>query len=165
MKVVLAKLTDVFILKDYFSMDTEVERETALIKFYIDLSSVGLKDKTIGSLIALIAAGHAKIYFIDGYHENVFYRCQMLFANMLRTILGEGLTKSLLAGSIIYRKVDSYLDLENEFIELANETKLNEDEVININETTWKDYVAETYPKLYEDKYRVFAEDYDEVLN
>jgi hypothetical protein len=165
MKVVLAKLTDVFILKDYFSIDTEVEREIALIKFYIDLSSVGLKDKTIGSLIALIAAGHAKIYFIDGYHENVFYRCQMLLANMLRTMLGEGLTKSLLAGSIIYRKVDSHLDLENEFIELANETKLNEDEVIDINKMTWKDYVAETYPELYEDKYRVFAEDYDEVLN
>ena len=84
---------------------------------------------------------------------------------MLRTILGEGLTKSLLAGSIIYRKVDSYLDLENTFIELSNESKLNEDEVININETTWKDYVAETYPNLYEDKYRVFAEDFDEVLN
>ena len=58
-KKVLARLSDVFLIDDYFTLDTSTELEQSLINFYVDLSTVGVRDKTIGSLIALLAAGHA----------------------------------------------------------------------------------------------------------
>ncbi len=114
-KKIIARLSDVFLIDDYFTLDTSTELEQSLINFYVDLSTVGVRDKTIGSLIALVAAGHAKIWFVDGYHENVFYRCQTLIATLLRQILGDGLTKQLLASSIIYRKIKSEIELKNTF--------------------------------------------------
>ena len=132
-KKVLARLSDVFLIDDYFTLDTSTELEQSLIKFYVDLSTVGVRDKTIGSLIALLAAGHAKIWFVDGYHENVFYRCQTLIATLLRQILGEQLTKSLLASSIIYRRIESKLQLQNTYNQLTQEGEQNNEVVVNLS--------------------------------
>jgi hypothetical protein len=164
-KKVLARLSDVFLIDDYFTLDTNTEIEEALINFYVDLATVGVRDKTIGSLIALVAAGHAKIWFVDGYHENVFYRCQTLISTLLRQILGEGLTKSLLASSIIYRKISSNLELQNTYIELTEEGENNNETVINLSLMPWKEYIRNAYPDMYSKKYQAYEKEYEEILN
>tara|TARA_R100000664_G_C2753714_1_gene141159 strand:+ start:1373 stop:1882 length:510 start_codon:yes stop_codon:yes gene_type:complete len=164
-KKVLARLSDVFLIDDYFSLDTPTDIEQSLISFYVDLATVGVRDKTIGSLIALLAAGHAKIWFVDGYHENVFYRCQALIGTLLRQILGDGLTKSLLSSSIIYRKIKTNLELQNTYIELTQEGEHNNETVINLSLMSWKDYIKNTYPDMYAKKYQEYDKEYEEILN
>ena len=164
-KKVLARLSDVFLIDDYFTLDTSTELEQSLINFYVDLSTVGVRDKTIGSLIALLAAGHAKIWFVDGYHENVFYRCQTLIATLLRQILGEQLTKSLLASSIIYRRIESKLQLQNTYNQLTQEGEQNNEVVVNLSLISWKKYIQTAYPDMYNKKYQGYETEYDEILN
>ena len=147
-KKIIARLSDVFLIDDYFTLDNPTELEQSLINFYVDLSTVGVRDKTIGSLIALVAAGHAKIWFVDGYHENVFYRCQTLIATLLRQILGDGLTKQLLASSIIYRKIKSEIELKNTYIELTEDAETNNETAVNLSHTSWKEYIRYLYGKL-----------------
>ena len=129
------------------------------------MSTVGVRDKTIGSLIALLAAGHAKIWFVDGYHENVFYRCQTLIATLLRQILGEQLTKSLLASSIIYRRIESKLQLQNTYNQLTQEGEQNNEVVVNLSLISWKKYIQTAYPDMYNKKYQEYETEYDEILN
>ena len=164
-KKVLARLSDVFLIDDYFTLDTSTELEQSLINFYVDLSTVGVRDKTIGSLIALLAAGHAKIWFVDGYHENVFYRCQTLIATLLRQILGEQLTKSLLASSIIYRRIESKLQLQNTYNQLTQEGEQSNEVVVNLSLISWKKYIQTAYPDMYNKKYQEYETEYDEILN
>ena len=165
MKVILSRLSDMFLLNNYFALRDPVEIEEEIMKFYIDVSYIGLRDKTIGTLVALIASGHAKIIFIDGYHENVFYRCQMIFGNMLRSVLGDGLTKSLLASSIIYRRINTTLELDNEMIALEQASTENKDTIVNLTVTTWTDYLKKTYPTIYKEKFSNIENDEDTVLN
>jgi len=165
MKVVLSRLSDMFLLREYFSLKDDVEIEEEIMKFYIDVSYIGLRDKTIGTLIALIASGQAKIIFVDGYHENIFYRCQIIFGNMLRSVLGEGLTKSLLTSSIIYRRIDTQLDFQNVMIDLKKNMDENKDVLIDLTkEETWTDYIKNRYPTLYKTKF-TDPEDEQTVLN
>ena len=51
-KKIIARLSDVFLIDDYFTLDNPTELEQSLINFYVDLSTVGVRDKTIGSLIS-----------------------------------------------------------------------------------------------------------------
>lgn len=164
-KKIIARLSDVFLIDDYFTLDNPTELEQSLINFYVDLSTVGVRDKTIGSLIALVAAGHAKIWFVDGYHENVFYRCQTLIATLLRQILGDGLTKQLLASSIIYRKIKSEIELKNTYIELTEDAETNNETMVNLSHTSWKEYIKTAYPDMYTRKYQEYETEYDEILN
>ena len=164
-KKIIARLSDVFLIDDYFTLDNTTELEQSLINFYVDLSTVGVRDKTIGSLIALVAAGHAKIWFVDGYHENVFYRCQTLIATLLRQILGDGLTKQLLASSIIYRKIKSEIELKNTYIELTEDAETNNETVVNLSHTSWKEHIKTAYPDMYTRKYQEYETEYEEILN
>lgn len=150
MITVVSSLSDLFLLKPYWSIaDNYASVTTEEIKFIMEPGYSNIKDAHFPSLMALVAIEQAKIVFIDGYHQNLFYRCQRLFVEMLRYLLPDKLVMELIRSRVTYRRIETENEQTNSKIEIIEDAKNLGYDTLDLSIVTWETYSQELFPDLY----------------
>ena len=161
MIVVVSNLSEVFNIANYWFVSKEDHLlKTECIKFMVNPGYAQLKDKHFPSLLALIAIDEAKLIFVDGYHQNVFYRCQQFLHSMVSYMLPKKLVDETVHHRITYRKIDTENEQLNTNIHLIKEANDAGYDTVDLTKVTWETYSKELFPSLYE-----YQEEQTDLLN
>jgi len=151
MLVVVSNLSDVFSIKNYWSVSIDQQVLTSeTVKFMVNPGYAALQDKHFPSLIALIALEEAKLVFIDGYHQNIFYRCSQMIHSLMSYMLPSELTKTLVRNRITYNRVATKNDETNTKIRILKEAVDAGEDTVDLSVVPWEVYSKEILPSLYD---------------
>ena len=151
MLVVVCRMCDLFSTRNFWDINESENRiNLEAIKFMMDPGYSNIKDPHFPSLMALVAIEQARIVFIDGYHQNLFYRCQRLFVQMLAYVLPDKLTVDIVKSRILYMKVNTENEYLNTKIHIMEEAEKDGHQTFDLSKVSWEDYSRDLFPEFYE---------------
>lgn len=150
-RLILCELQHVYNLPDYYTIDPE-ERELISLQFMLNFSQTDFVEKAIPSLAALMSLGKTKLIVIDGWEEPVFFKCRMALAALINMILPHDVTNNLLKSHLLYAKEHDKTEKDNRFISEVDKYTKEGYHIINLQDTTWTNYVHDEFPELFDQK-------------
>tara|TARA_R100001163_G_C5064126_1_gene201612 strand:- start:810 stop:1298 length:489 start_codon:yes stop_codon:yes gene_type:complete len=150
MLLAISRFCDIFNNKNYWDINqSESSINVESVKFIMDPGYSNIKDPHFPSLMALICIDEATLVFVDGYHQNLFYRCQRMFISMLSYVLPDKLTRELVTNKIRYMKVNTENEYVNTKIHLIDEAKTIGTDTVDLSVVPWEVYSREILSELY----------------
>ena len=158
-RLLVCELQHIYNLQDYYTLEAD-EVEIQSLQFMLSFNNTDFVEKAVPSLAALMSLGKTKVIVIDGREEPVFFKCRMALAALINMILPHEVTNNLLKSHLTYIKEHDELEKKNRFIaEIDKYTKEGYD-IINLQDTTWSDYVHAEFPEIFKTTTKT-----DETLN
>lgn len=154
-RVVITELGNIFGLPRYFDIPDR-EKEIASMQFMLSFQNATFVDKNIPLLASLLSLGKLKLHLVDGWEEPVFFKARIMMAQLVKVILPETTSDKLLKSTMFYYRASHDIDLVNKFIEITDLAESEGQEVINLRDRSWTEYVEGEFPEMFESQPDVF---------
>ena len=147
-RVVITELGNIFGLPRYFDI-ADREKEIASMQFMLSFQNTTFVDKNIPILASLLSLGKLKLHLLDGWEEPVFFKARVMMAQLVQVILPDTTLEKLVKSTMHYYRAKDDIDLLNKFIEITDAAEKDGQEVINLRDRSWTDYIEGEFPEMF----------------